>query len=334
MAFSVTVMGNIVRNKSGLAAAVLLLGLLILTPVAASFGNPFLTTMVNRALIFALAALSLDFVMGYGRLVSFGHAAFFGLGAYTVGIISTHVMQGMPLPFGWTGSNEALLVWPLAMLISGCYALIVGLISLRTSGVYFIMITLAFGQLVFFAFISLSSYGGEDGLALWERNTFAGFGLDQQFVFYYLCLGLLLSAWYLLHRLVNSRFGRVVQGSRQNELRMRALGYNPFPYRLLAFVISGALTGLAGALIANNNEFVDPSLMSWMQSGNFLVIVLLGGLSSLIGPIYGALALLLMEEVLVSITEHWQIILGPLLVLVVLFFRGGIQGALAGGRHG
>lgn len=317
-----------------LAAGILLLALVLLPPVAASLGNPFLTTMVNRALIFALAALALDFVMGYGRLVSFGHAAFFGLGAYTVGILSTHLMQGMPLLFGWAGSNEALLVWPLAMLISGFYALVVGLISLRTSGVYFIMITLAFGQLVFFAFISLSSYGGEDGLSLWERNTFAGFGLDRQFVFYYLCLGLLLATWYLLHRLVNSRFGRVVQGSRQNELRMRALGYDPFPYKLVAFVISGALTGLAGALIANNNEFVDPSLMSWMQSGNFLVIVLLGGLGSLVGPIYGALALLLMEEVLVSITEHWQIILGPLLILVVLFFRGGIHGALTGGRHG
>jgi branched-chain amino acid transport system permease protein len=188
---------------------------------------------------------------------------------------------------------------------------------------------------VFFAFISLSQYGGEDGLALWERNTLAGFGLDHPLGFYYLCLGLLLAVWYLLRRLVNSRFGRVVQGSRQNELRMRALGYNPYPYRLAAFVVSGALTGLAGALLANNNEFVDPSLLSWMQSGNFLVIVLLGGLSSLVGPIYGALALLLMEEVLISITEHWQIILGPLLILVVLFFRGGIYGAVSGrGRYG
>lgn len=323
-------------RQAGVAAGVLLLGLLLVPALAALFDNPFLITMVNRALIYALAALALDFIMGYGRLVSFGHAAFFGLGAYTVGILSTHVMQDMPLLFGWAGSNEALLVWPLAMLVSGLYALIVGAISLRTSGVYFIMITLAFGQLVFFAFVSLSKYGGEDGLALWGRNTLAGFGLDRQLGFYYLCLGLLLATWYFLHRLVHSRFGRVVQGSRQNELRMRALGYNPFPYKLTAFVISGALTGLAGALLANNNEFVDPSLTGWMQSGNFLVIVLLGGLGSLVGPIYGALALLLMEEVLISLTEHWQIILGPLLILVVLFFRGGIYGALtaARGRHG
>jgi branched-chain amino acid transport system permease protein len=323
------------RNyRSAAATGVLLLALVLVPPIAALFDNPFLTTMVNRALIFALAALALDFIMGYGRLVSFGHAAFFGLGAYTVGILSTHAAQEMPLAFGWTGTNEALVVWLLAMLVSGFYALIVGLISLRTSGVYFIMITLAFAQLVFFAFVSLSKYGGEDGLALWGRNTLAGFGLDRQVGFYYLCLTLLLAAWYILHRLVHSRFGRVVQGSRQNELRMRALGYNPFPYKLVAFVISGALTGLAGALIANNNEFVDPSLMSWMQSGNFLVIVLLGGLSSLIGPIYGALALLLMEEVLISVTEHWQVILGPLLVLVVLFFRGGIYGVLRAGGDG
>lgn len=322
-------------NRATLATAVLLIGLALVPAFAALFDNPFLVTMVNRALIFALAAVALDFIMGYGRMVSFGHAAFFGLGAYTVGILSTHAAQDLPLIFGWTGTNEALVAWLLAMVLSGLYALIVGLISLRTSGVYFIMITLAFAQLVFFAFVSLSQYGGEDGLALWGRNTLAGISLDHRVGFYYLCFGLLLAVWYLLHRLVRSRFGRVVQGSRQHELRMRALGYNPFPYKLTAFVISGALTGLAGALLANNNEFVDPSLTSWMQSGNFLVIVLLGGLCSLVGPIYGALALLLMEEVLIAMTEHWQIILGPVLILVVLFFRGGIFGVLSagGGRH-
>jgi branched-chain amino acid transport system permease protein len=317
-------------RRSTLAAGALLIVLALIPPIAVLFDNPFLITMVNRALIFALAAVALDFIMGYGRMVSFGHAAFFGLGAYTVGILSTHAAQDLPLLFGWAGTNEALLSWLLAMLVSGLYALIVGVISLRTSGVYFIMITLAFAQLVFFGFISLSQYGGQDGLALWGRNTLGGFALDDQVGFYYLCFGLLLAALYLLYRIVNSRFGRVIQGSRQNELRMRALGFDPFRYRLIAFVISGALTGLAGALLANNNEFVDPSLVSWMQSGNFLVIVLLGGISSLVGPIYGALALLLMEEVLISITEHWQIILGPLLVLVVLFFHGGIYGALRG----
>lgn len=315
-------------TRSKLAAGLLLIVLALIPLLASVFDNPFLITMFNRALIFALAAVALDFIMGYGRMVSFGHAAFFALGAYTVGILSMHVMQSLPLAFGWAGTNEALLAWPLAMLVSGLYALIVGLISLRTSGVYFIMITLAFAQLIFFVVISLSQYGGQDGMALWGRNTLAGFELDDPVRFYYLCFGLLLAVLYLLHRIVNSRFGRVIQGSRQNELRMRALGFDPFRYRLTAFVISGALTGLAGALLANNNEFIDPTLASWMQSGNFLVIVLLGGISSLIGPVYGALTLLLMEEMLISITEHWQIILGPLLILVVLFFRGGIYGTL------
>ncbi|NLO81328.1 MAG: branched-chain amino acid ABC transporter permease [Xanthomonadaceae bacterium] len=314
--------------RARFATVMLLLLLALIPPLAVLTENPFLVTMFSRALIFALAAVALDLVMGYGRMVSFGHAAFFALGAYTVGILSTHAMQDLPLAFGWTGSNEALLAWPLAMLISGLYALLVGLISLRTSGVYFIMITLAFAQLIYFIVISLSQYGGQDGLALWGRNTLAGVALEDPISFYYACFGLLLAVLYLLRRLVGSRFGRVIEASRQNDVRLRALGIDPFRYRLTAFVISGALTGLAGALLANNSEFVDPTLASWMQSGNFLVIVLLGGIGSLIGPVYGALALLLMEELLIALTEHWQIILGPLLILVALFFRGGIYGAL------
>ncbi len=329
-------MPSTLLNRANLATAALLIALAAIPPVAAMVDDPFLVTMVNRALIYAVAALALDLVMGYGRLVSFGHAAFFGLGAYTVGILSTHVMQDMPLVFGWTGSNEALLVWPLAMVVSAAYALLVGLISLRTSGVYFIMITLAFGQLIFYVFVSLDGYGGEDGLPLWLRNTLAGADLGNATGFYYLCLALVIAVWALLSRVVDSRFGRVIQGCRQNERRMRALGYSPFGYKLAAFVLSGALTGLAGALIANHTEFVSPSLMAWPQSGEFMIIVLLGGLTTLVGPIYGAVALLLLEEVLVSVTEHWQLVLGPVLIAAVLFFRGGIYGALSGrgGSHG
>ncbi|WP_440997223.1 branched-chain amino acid ABC transporter permease [Arhodomonas sp. SL1] len=321
-------------GRAPLTTAALLLALAALPPVAEAVGNPFLITMVNRALIYALAAVALDLVMGYGRLVSFGHAAFFGLGAYTVAILSTHAMQGLPLVGEWVGSNEALVAWPLAMAISGLYALVVGLISLRTSGVYFIMITLAFGQLVYYLFISLQGYGGEDGLPLWLRNTLGGVELGDAMGFYYLCLGLLVAVWALLTRVVGSRFGRVIRGCRQNERRMRALGYRPLPYKLTAFVLSGAITGLAGALIANHQEYVSPSLMAWHQSGQFMIIVLLGGLSTLVGPIYGALALLVLEEVLVSFTAHWQLFLGPLLILVVLFFRGGLYGALSGRGEG
>lgn len=321
-------------ERRTLVAALLVLGLLALPPLANALGNPYLVTLTTRALIYALAAMALDLIMGYGRLVSFGHAAFLGLGAYTVGILNTHALQALPLVGGWAGSNEALVVWPLAMLVAAAYALPVGAISLRTSGVYFIMITLAFGQLAFYLFNSLSGYGGQDGLSLWLPNTVAGVEIDGGSGFYYLCLAILLAVWALLSRVVRSPFGRVLVGCRENPRRMRALGFRPYPYQLAAFVLSAALTGLAGALLANQQTFVSPALMHWSQSGELLVLVLLGGLATLIGPIWGALALLLLEELLVTVTEHWQLVLGPLLVLVVLFFRNGLQGALAGRRPG
>ncbi len=210
----------------------------------------------------------------------------------------------------------------------------VGALSLRTSGVYFIMITLAFGQLVYYFFTSLGAYGGQDGLPLWARNALAGVDLGERVHFYYVCVALLLAALWFLARVVRSRFGRVLEGCRQNERRMRALGFQPFGYKLAAFVLSGAITGLAGALIANHSEFVSPALMHWSRSGQLMVIVLLGGLASLVGPIYGALLLLLLEEVLVAFTPHWQIVLGPVLILAVLFFRGGVFAALSGRRPG
>lgn len=317
-------------HRSAIATGMLLAALVLVPAVASLMDRPYIVTLVTRAVIYALAAMALDLIMGYGRLVSFGHGAFLGLGAYTVGILGTHELMADPLVFGWTGSNQALLVWPLAMLVAGGYALVVGLISLRTSGVYFIMITLAFGQLVYYLFLSMSAYGGEDGLALWVRNDLGTVGLDDRVRFYYVCVGLLLAVLWFLGRLVRSRFGRVIEGCRENERRMRALGYRPFVYKLTAFVISGALAGLAGALIANHTEFVSPALMHWTRSGQLMIIVLLGGLASLIGPVYGALALLLLEEILVAYTPHWQIILGPILILAVLFFRGGIHGALRG----
>ena len=321
-------------NRPTLATMAVLMVLVLLPPVAMALDRPYLVTLVNRAVIYALAAMALDLIMGYGRMVSFGHGAFLGLGAYTVGILSTHDMMMDPFLLGWTGSNEALLVWPLAMLVAASYALFVGLLSLRTSGVYFIMITLAFSQLVYYFFISLSTYGGEDGLSMWARNSLGGIDLADRVTFYYVCAGLLVGTLALLGAMVRSRFGRVIQGCRQNERRMRALGYKPYVYKLTVFVISGALVGLAGALIANHTEFVSPELMHWSRSGMLMVIVLLGGLSSLVGPIYGALILLTLEEVLVAYTPHWQIVLGPLLILAVLFFRGGVFGFLSGRRGG
>lgn len=320
------------RNRVRLLLLVVLpVGLALLPVVARAADNTYWITLVNHTLIYALAALALDFVMGYGRMESLGHAAFFGIGAYTVGILSTHFAQGTPFLFGWSGSNEALVVWPLAMVVSGAYAFFVGLISLRTSGVYFIMITLAFGQMAYFFFASLSAYGGLTGLSIWQRNTVGGTDLlANNLYLYYVSLGVLLAVWWLLARIVHSRFGRVLQGCRVNERRMRALGYRTYAYKLTAFVISGALTGLAGALTANQAGFISPDLMHWTQSGDFFVIVLLGGLTSLIGPIYGAIIMLILEQALITVTASWQVILGPILVLVALFFRGGLYGSLTG----
>ncbi|HEX7381774.1 MAG TPA: branched-chain amino acid ABC transporter permease [Nevskiaceae bacterium] len=318
-------------RRAWLGAALLPVLLVLVPPFASAIRYPYLVTVINQALIYAIAAMALDFIMGYGRLVSFGHAAFFGLGAYTVGILSTQFQQGAPFILGWMGTNEAFVAWPLAMAVSAAFALVVGVISLRTTGLFFIMITLAFGQMAYFFFISLSAYGGDNGLTLSLPNTIAGSQvLSSGVPFYYVCFVLLLATWWLLRRFVNSRFGRVLQGSRQNERRMRALGFRTFPYKLVAFTISGAIAGLAGALIANQSGFVSPAIMHWQQSAEFLVMVLLGGLSSLVGPIYGAIALVLLDQVLVAVTPHWEIILGPILVLVVLFFRGGIYGALSG----
>jgi len=222
--------------------------------------------------------------------------------------------------------------WPLAMLVSGFIALLIGVLSLRTQGVYFIMITLAFAQMLYFFMIGLPDYGGEDGLNLWQRSEIPGLDLSDSSQFYYVVL-VLVSLWFLLsRRVVESRFGRVLTGCRYNEPRMRTLGYPVVRYKLLAFTISAMGTGLAGALMANQNEFVSPSLMAWSTSGELMVMVILGGMGTLIGPLVGAFLLLSLEEVLAGLTEHWMVILGPLLVFSVLFARGGLYRFLVGQR--
>ncbi len=302
-----------------------------LSPLVATWtGQAYLVNLFSRVAIFGLAALSLNLILGYGGLVSFGHAAFVGVGAYVAGILSFHWFDETPI-LGWTPPNEALVVWPLSMLVSAIFALLIGVISLRTRGIYFIMITLAFAQMLYYFAVGLEPYGGDDGLSLWwGRNTFAGIELSNRLAFFYLCFALLSLFVLLLGRLVRSPFGRVLQGFRENELRMRALGYRPLPYQLTAFCLAGAVAGLAGAMLANLSEFVSPAFMHWSRSGQLLVMVILGGMHSLAGPIVGAAAFLLLEEVLSSYTEHWQIVFGPLLVLIVLFARGGLAGLLGG----
>jgi branched-chain amino acid transport system permease protein len=298
--------------------------LLALLPLAATLGpESYTLSLVTRVMIFALAALSLDLILGYGALVSLGHAAFLGIGGYAVGILASH------------GLNDASVQLPAALLASALFALATGAISLRTKGVYFIMITLAFGQMAFFFAVSLSAYGGDDGLTLSARSRLFGFAwLASDRVFYFVVLGLLLGCYVLARAIVASRFGRVLRGAKENPVRMEAIGFSPFRYQLAAYVIAGMMCGLAGFLLANQAEFVAPAYMSWQRSGEILVMVILGGLASLHGAIMGAAAFLLLEEILSGYTEHWKLIFGPFLVLVVLFARGGLLGIIKGTRRG
>jgi branched-chain amino acid transport system permease protein len=248
-------------------------------------------------------------------MVSFGHAAYLGIGAYAVGIL------------GFYGITNGWLHWAVAIGASAVVALAIGAVSIRTSGVYFIMITLAFTQMLYYLGISLELFGGDDGMRLKSKSQFTGLvDLRDPVQFYYLVLALMLLSVFLVFRLVNSRFGMVLRASKSNEGRSRAIGFSPYPYRLTAFVIAGAMCGLAGALYANHTNYIVPGLMSWQQSGDMMFMVILGGIASTAGPVLGTFVLLFVEELLKGWTEHWQVILGPLLILSVIFFRRGLAG--------
>jgi branched-chain amino acid transport system permease protein len=318
---------------------VLLAGLLLLVPLAAwALQEPFYVTLATRVAILALAAVGLNLVLGLGGLVSFGHAAFFGIGGYAAGILASHASNLQPLvtwPIEIAGSDEMLVVWPVAVILSGLIALVIGAISLRTSGVYFIMITLAFAQMIYYFAISWPAYGGEDGISLPLRNSFPGVGTALPLNFFLICYALLIVALYLFARIRDSRFGAALQVARQNEVRLAAVGISPFPIRLAAFVLSAMMTGLAGALFADLNRFVSPSMLSWQMSGELIVLVILGGTGRLYGPVAGAALFVLIEFILGGLTERWQLFLGLILLGVVLFARGGLVGLLAGKvRHG
>jgi branched-chain amino acid transport system permease protein len=304
-------------------AALVVAGLLALPIYTSLSGNGFALTLFTRIVIFALAAASLNLIMGYGGMMSFGHAAYLGIGGYAVGILAAE------------GIGSGFVQFPVALLASALFALVVGALSLRTRGVYFIMITLAFAQMAYYIASGLARYGGDDGLTIYKRSDFGRLiNLSDRVQFYYLCLACLFGGLYLIWRIVNSRFGMVVQGLRSNEARMMAIGFPATRYRLVCFVISGTLCGLAGALLANNTDFVSPAVMYWTRSGDLMVMVILGGMGSLFGPVIGAIVYLLLEEFLSQVTEYWALILGPLLLLIVLFGRGGIDGLLGRLRHG
>nr|WP_315490268.1 branched-chain amino acid ABC transporter permease [uncultured Rhodoferax sp.] len=294
------------------------LALLAALPLLASLaGDTFYVGLATRVLIFALAATSLNLILGFGGLVSFGHAAFVGVGAYTIAIL----MQA--------GVVSAWAAWPIAMLVSAAAALLIGWVSLRTQGVYFIMITLAFAQMLYYLVVSLKAYGGEDGMPLAGRSSVgAGIDLGNDTQFYYATLAILVAAIVLITRLLNARFGHVLQAIRENEVRMTAIGFPVFRYKLVAFVLAGALAGLAGALLANQGSFVSPALMQWSQSGMLMIMVILGGVGHLYGGVLGAIVFLLLEEFLSHYTIHWQLGLGAVLLGVVLLAPNGLTSLL------
>jgi branched-chain amino acid transport system permease protein len=318
-------MKNVFTVRNVLVAGLLLF--LALVPVYSQVtGNAFMMTLFTRIVILAIAAVSLNLIMGFGGMVSFGHAAYLGISGYAVGILAHE------------GIGSGFIQWPVALLFCGLFALVTGALSLRTRGIYYVG-------------VSLDRYGADDGLTIYRRSDFGGLiNLSNKTTFYYLCFAVLIATCYLVWRLVNSRFGMVIQGARSNIRRMRAIGFPSFRYQLTCFVIAGMLCGLSGILLANHTDFVSPAIMHWTRSGDLIVMAVLGGMGSVLGPVIGAVALLVLEETLphiisvvgqfvtgkpvVAAKEYWALILGPMLLLVVLFARGGIDGLLEKIRRG
>ena len=322
-------MTKALRTPRGLITAILLLLLAVLPLLTQALDQRYLLSIGTRIVIWSIAAISLNMILGYGGLVSFGHAAFFGTGGYAVGILAANGITS-----GW-------IQWPVAILAGALWATVIGALSLRTRGLYFIMITLAFAQLVYYVGAGLEAYGGDDGLNI-TRSRFGGMiDLRDKAAFYWLCFILLCATLWFCGRMANSRFGLVLRGAKANDLRMTALGFPVFRYRLAAFVIAGAFGSLSGILLANEGAYISPAMMSWVKSGDLIVIVVLGGMGTLFGPIYGTIAFFVLEETLKPLLdlghrgwgEYWQIVFGPMLVLIALYARGGLD-SLLGRRHG
>ena len=319
--------------REGYLNAAVLLGFIALPLWAVVADEPFTITLATRAAILALAAVGLNIALGIGGLVSLGHAAFFGLGGYAMGILAFHAQSFTPLELGpltIAGTKSMPVIWLVAVIVSALAAWVIGLLSLRTSGVYFIMITLAFGQMFFYFAISWGAYGGEDGLSIYVRNGFPGLNTLVPIQFFGIAFVALCVALVLQWRLRASPFGLALNAARQSPARAEAVGLNPMRLRLLAFVISGAITGLAGALFADLNRFVSPTMFSWQLSGELIILIIIGGVGRLMGPVIGAALFVALEHWLGGLTEFWHIWLGVVLLLIVLFARGGVIGLLTG----
>ena len=292
--------------------------LLVLAPwIFELIDQPFYLDLLSRVLILAIAAISLNLIMGYGGMVSLGHAAYLGIGAYCVGIPAYYSEYSGFMQLGYT------------IFFSALFALVTGALSLRTKGVYFIMITMAFTQMVYFTFVSIEEYGGDDGLVIDLRSEFPGLlNLENNTTLYYTILGFLFLCLLIVYRLVNARFGKVIVGSKHNEKRMLALGYPTYQYRLVCYVISGVMCGIAGFFLGNFTSFISPEMMDWTRSGELIFMIVMGGTGTLMGPLLGAGVFILLEEWLSNITIYWHFIFGVLLILLVLFGKGGLHGLL------
>tara|TARA_R110002020_G_scaffold475604_3_gene711269 strand:- start:1733 stop:2716 length:984 start_codon:yes stop_codon:yes gene_type:complete len=320
-------------NAERILNTVVIAGLVLFPLWAWMADEAFLITLATKAVIFALAGVGLNLALGIGGLVSLGHAAFFGLGGYAMGILASHAQSYAPImtaPFVLEGTKSMPVIWLVAIVTSGLAALAIGALSLRTSGVYFIMITLAFGQMLYYFAISWPAYGGEDGLSIYVRNSFPGLNTLDPIQYYMICAVILFAVLLFSARLAHAPFGLALGAARQSPLRVQTVGLSPYRLRLVAFTISGMITGLAGALFADLNRFVSPTMFSWQLSGEIIVFILIGGTARLFGPVVGAIVFVLLEHVLGGLSDYWHIYLGALLLLIVLFARGGLIGLLAG----
>ena len=330
-------MGRVRRMRQAAIVNAAVFALLVAVALAAHvLGAPYVVTLTTKAAIFAMAGVGLNLALGYGGMVSFGHAAFFGMGGYVTGIFASHAAAGTPvltLPFTVAGSAEMLGIWPMVMVVTALAAMVIGALSLRTTGVYFIMVTLAFAQMVYYFAISWRAYGGEDGLSFYVRNSFPGLNTFAPIQFFAIAAALLALAMGFVALVTRSRFGLALQAARANPQRVMASGIRPFALRLTAFVLSAVIVGLAGSLYADLNRFVSPAMLSWHMSGEIMVFVILGGVGRLAGPVAGAGVFILLEQVLGGVSDYWQALLGLLLLAIVLYAPGGILGLLPGGRR-
>ncbi len=307
---------------------------LVAVPLTAMLlDEPYVIALCTKIAILALAGVGLNFALGYGGLISLGHSAFFGIGGYVTGILASHALNHellMTSPFEIVGSTQMLIIWATAVVVSGLAALLIGSLCLRTSGVYFIMITLAFAQMMYYFSVSWPAYGGEDGLSIYVRNSFPGLNTLNPLSFYSIAASALLLGMFVSSMIRSSNYGLILRGVRQNEQRLSSSGIEPYKVKLVAFMISAMMTGFAGALYADLNRFVSPTMFSWHTSGEIMIFVILGGVGRLFGPLVGAALFIILENLLGGVTEHWQFFLGLLLLTVVLFANGGVIGLIAG----